>query len=213
MLGDPTVARMFVEDELVIATHNDGKAREIAELLGDYVPKFSTSKELKLPDPPETAKTYVGNAEIKARSAMRHSGKAALADDSGLSVKALGGDPGIYSARWAEQEDGSRDFYMAMDKIRTLLEEGGHRDFRAAFVCVLSLAWPDGHIESFEGKVEGVLTFPPRGDKGFGYDPIFVPHGHTETFAEMEPNQKHAISHRKDAFEQMVEACFTAREL
>lgn len=210
MLSDPKMARFFSEKELVIATHNDGKAKEIAELLGPYVSKFKTSKELKLPDPEETGKTFIANAELKARSAMRHSGQAALADDSGLSVYALDGDPGIYSARWAEKEDGTRDFYWAMDKVKEALSAS--HDKRAAFVCVLSLAWPDGHIESFEGRVEGILSFPPKGDKGFGYDPIFVPNGYIETFAEMEPNQKHEISHRKDAFEKMVEACFLSRD-
>jgi len=210
MYEELSMTRLFTEKELVIATHNDGKAKEIAELLGPYVKNFSTSKDLGLPDPAETADSFVGNAELKARSAMRHSGKVSLADDSGLSVKALGGDPGIYSARWAEKEDGTRDFDWAMEKVRKELEN--HNDSRASFICVLSLAWPDGHIESFEGRVDGVLSFPPKGDKGFGYDPIFIPNGHTETFAEMEPNQKHAISHRKKAFDQLVEACFKPRE-
>ena len=198
--------RKFTEKELVIATHNAGKAREISDLLKPYADRFYTAGELDLPEPEETAETFTGNAELKALAAAKASGKPALADDSGLAVTALGGNPGIYSARWAVIEDGSRDFSFAMEKVRDAL---GHMEDRsAAFVCVLSLAWPDGHVESFEGRVEGELVFPPRGDKGFGYDPIFVPQGYTLTFAEMNPSDKHAISHRADAFKKLVQGCF-----
>ena len=203
------MARVFAEKELVVATHNAGKAREIADLLGPYVPTFYTSKELSLPEPEETETTFVGNAELKARVAAKASGKPALADDSGLSVSALDGDPGIYSARWAEMPDGSRDFDAAMKKVEDAL--GDAEDHRAAFICALSLAWPDGHIETFEGRVDGSLVFPPRGEKGFGYDPIFVPQGYDMTFAEMDSEQKHSISHRNDAFRQLVQACFESK--
>ena len=200
------MARLFDADELVIATHNAGKAREISDLLAPYASKFYTADDLDLPEPEETEKTFIGNAELKALAAAKASGKIALADDSGLAVNALGGDPGIYSARWAVIENGTRDFNYAMDKVRDALD--GVTDRSAAFICVLSMAWPDGHVESFEGRVEGVLEFPPRGEKGFGYDPIFVPNGYDVTFAEMEPQNKHAISHRADAFEKFVAACF-----
>jgi len=203
------MARVFEGSELIVATHNAGKAREIADLLGPYVSKFYTSGELSLPEPEETETTFVGNAELKALTAARVSGKPALADDSGLSVTALGGDPGIYSARWALTPDGERDFGFAMHKVKDAL--GRSEDCSAAFICALSLAWPDGHVETFEGRVVGVLEFPPRGDRGFGYDPIFVPDGYGVTFAEMEPADKHAISHRNDAFQQLVRACFESK--
>lgn len=198
--------RKFDSDKLVIATHNAGKAREISELLSPYVGEFYTAGDLDLPEPDETENTFVGNAELKAIAAAKRSGMPALADDSGLAVNALGGDPGIYSARWAEKEDGSRDFSYAMRRVEDAL--GAGQDRSAYFVCALTLAWPDGHVESFEGRVNGVLEFPPRGEKGFGYDPIFVPDGYDVSFAEMEPDAKHAISHRADAFLQMVKAVF-----
>lgn len=198
--------RKFEASELVIATHNAGKAREISDLLKPYVEKFYTASDLDLDEPEETGKTFIANAELKALAAAKASGKVSLADDSGLSVTALRGDPGIYSARWAEREDGSRDFSYAMEKVQEAL--GDAEDRSAAFICVLSLAWPDGHVESFEGRVEGHIVFPPRGDKGFGYDPIFVPHGYDITFAEMEPEKKHGISHRADAFKKLVSDCF-----
>ena len=207
------MARDFNSDELVIATHNAGKAREIEALLKPYSqPKrFYTANDLDFPEPVENEKTFIGNAELKAVSAAKHTGKPALADDSGLSVEALGGEPGIYSARWALTEDGSRDFSMAMEKIRkALLDKNEEPEgARASFVCVLSLAWPDGHVESFEGAVHGCLSFPPRGDKGFGYDPIFIADGQDVTFAQMEPEAKHAISHRADAFKKFIESCFS----
>ncbi len=200
------MVRVFQEAELVVATHNAGKAREISDLLKPYISQFYTAGDLDLPEPEETETTFVGNAELKAFSAARASGKPALADDSGLSVTALNGDPGIYSARWAGLD---KDFNLAMRKIEEAL--GTAEDRSAAFICALSLAWPDGHVETFEGRVYGVLSFPPRGNKGFGYDPIFVPNGYEVTFAEMEPADKHVISHRADAFKQLVAACFESK--
>lgn len=186
----------------MIATHNPGKVVEIAALLGPYAEKFYSAGELGLPEPDEDALTFKGNAEIKALAAARGSGKVALADDSGLAVAALSGDPGIYSARWAGP---SKDFSIAMDKVQDAL--GDSKDRSAAFICALSMAWPDGHVETFEGRIEGALEFPPRGERGFGYDPIFVPEGHSLTFAEMAPKDKHDMSHRARAFAQLVEAC------
>ncbi|MEM7651102.1 MAG: RdgB/HAM1 family non-canonical purine NTP pyrophosphatase [Pseudomonadota bacterium] len=204
------MARRFDGSELVVATHNAGKAREIADLLGPYISSFYTAGELGLPEPEETEDSFIGNSELKALAAAKASGKPALADDSGLSVTALGGDPGIYSARWAVNDEGVRDFDLAMKRVEEAL--GDSADRSAAFICALSLAWPDGHVETFEGRVEGTLEFPARGEKGFGYDPIFVPNGHSVTFAEMEPVDKHGISHRNDAFTQLVEACFVAQK-
>lgn len=168
--------------------------------------KFFTAADLNLPEPEETGATFKENAELKALAAAKASGKVALADDSGLSVTALGGDPGIYSARWAEKPDGTRDFAYAMEKVRAAL--GNSPDTSAAFICALSLAWPDGRVETVKGRVDGHLSFPPRGDKGFGYDPIFIPNGYDITFAEMEPQAKHAISHRADAFSKLINLFF-----
>lgn len=188
---------------LVAATHNPGKAREIEALLdGHYT--IVTAGELNLPEPDETESTFVGNAMLKARHAAQASGEVALADDSGLSVAALDGAPGIYSARWAGPD---KDFAAAMQKVEEALKaettDDGEVDKRASFICVLSLAWPDGHVQSFEGVVRGQLVFPPRGTRGFGYDPIFVPEGETETFGEMDPDRKHAMSHRAIAFDKL----------
>lgn len=199
--------RTFTEKELVLATHNKGKVREIADLLSPYIDSFVSAGDLGFPVPDETGTTFHENAAIKALASAKASGKVALADDSGFAVSALDGAPGVYSADWAELPDGSRDFLMAMERVNE--EAGDAADRSAAFICVLTLAWPDGHTESFEGCVEGQLSWPPRGDKGFGYDPIFVPGGSDKTFAEMEPAQKHEISHRADAFKKLVEACFT----
>ena len=183
------------DQDLVIASHNSGKVREIAELLKPYAARFYSAAELDLEEPEETASTFVGNALLKARAAAEASGKVALADDSGLSVHALGGDPGIYSARWAGEP---RDFYKAMEKVNNAL--GDSPDRSAAFICVLALAWPDGSVETFEGRVDGKIVWPPRGDQGFGYDPIFVAKGISLSFAEIDPAEKHRISHRADAF-------------
>jgi XTP/dITP diphosphohydrolase len=188
---------------LVIASHNKGKVREIAELLAPFGVEILSAADLGLSEPAETGATFRENAEIKARAAAKASGLPGLADDSGLVVPALGGAPGIRSARWAGP---ARDFRIAMERVER--ELAGKTDRRAHFVCALALAWPDGHCECFEGRVDGTLVWPPRGSRGFGYDPIFVPGGHAETFGEMDPEKKHAISHRADAFRNLVSACF-----
>jgi len=195
--------RRFAGGRLVIASHNRGKLAEIAELLAPRGVETVSAAALGLPEPEETGATFEANAELKARASATAAGLPALADDSGLAVAGLDGAPGIYSARWAGQ---GRDFAAAMRKVETAL--GGNPDRRAAFVCVLSLAWPDGHAETVRGEVEGTLVFPPRGTRGFGYDPIFVPEGGTLTFGEMEPAAKHAISHRAVAFRRLIAACF-----
>ena len=198
------MTRKLEAGRLVIASHNDGKVREIRELLGPYGIEPVSAADLDLPEPEETGTTFVANAELKALQAADLSGLPALADDSGLCVEALNLEPGIFSARWAGE---TKDFAIAMqrveDRFGQLPPETG-RD--AHFVCALALAWPDGHVEWFEGRVDGVLAWPPRGDRGFGYDPMFVPLGGEQTFGEMDPNAKHAISHRAVAFEQLVEA-------
>lgn len=188
---------------MIIASHNQGKVREIRELLAPFAVDVLSAADLGLPEPDETGDTFIANAELKARAAATVAGHPALADDSGLAVTVLNGQPGIYSARWAGP---GKDFALAMDRIQRELE--GLADRRAKFVCALSLAWPDGHCDSFAGEVHGVLTFPPCGAKGFGYDPIFIADGHAVTFAEMEPAAKHAISHRARAFQKLVAACF-----
>jgi len=192
--------------KLVIATHNSGKLREIRALLAPFGIECVGAAELELPEPEEIGNTFVDNAELKAREAADLSGLPALADDSGLSVDALHGMPGIFSARWAEDEAGNRDFGRAMERVAREVEaagpEAGHD---AHFTCVLSLAWPDGTVVSFEAKVFGTLVWPPRGEHGFGYDPMFVPAGYEQTFGEMDPEQKHAISHRAEAFRGLVE--------
>ncbi len=181
---------------LVAATHNAGKAREIHALLdGHYT--VVTAGELNLPEPAETETTFVGNAMLKARHAAQFSGEVSLADDSGLSVAALDGAPGIFSARWGGPE---RDFLSAMKKIETRLDELGSSDRSAWFTSALAVAWPDGPCVVVEGRVDGVVTFPPRGDRGFGYDPIFIPEGYDQTFGEMDPTLKESMSHRTRAF-------------
>ncbi|WP_448191785.1 RdgB/HAM1 family non-canonical purine NTP pyrophosphatase [Azospirillum sp. sgz301742] len=197
-----TTPRHFTGDTLVIATHNPGKVREIADLLRPYAKNFASSIDLGLPEPEETGSTFVANAELKALAAAK-AGHIALADDSGLVVPALGGDPGIYSARWAGP---TKDFRVAMQKVEDGL--AGKSDRSAYFVCALSLAWPDGHVETVEGRCHGTLVWPARGEKGFGYDPIFIPNGYGITFGEMDPAKKHEMSHRADAFRQLVERCF-----
>ena len=198
--------RKLAAGRLVIASHNEGKVREIRALLEPYGIEPVSAGSLGLPEPPETGTTFVANAEIKARSAADLSGLPALADDSGLAVEALNGEPGIYSARWAGER---MDFGLAMRLVHDrLVAAGPDTGHDAHFVCALSLCWPDGHIESFEGRVDGRIAWPPRGDKGFGYDPIFQPIGHDITFGEMEPDAKHAMSHRADAFRKLVAAVF-----
>lgn len=194
--------RLIKGMRLVAATHNPGKAREIAALLdGNY--EIVTAGELNLPEPDETETTFVGNAMLKARHAAALSGEVCLADDSGLSIAALDGAPGIFSARWAGP---SKDFALAMNKVEQRLEESGSKDRKAWFTSALAVAWPDGTCVVVEGRVDGELVFPPRGDRGFGYDPIFMPHGHDLTFGEMEPEAKDAISHRALAFDRLKAA-------
>jgi XTP/dITP diphosphohydrolase len=200
------MARVFTGDRLVIATHNQGKLAEIGELLRPFGTAVIGAVALGLPEPEETGDSFEANAELKALAAATASGLPALADDSGLVVPALGGAPGIYSARWAGPE---RDFGRAMARVEEQLK--GKDDRRAAFVAALALAWPDRHVETFRGEVHGHLVWPPRGTRGFGYDPVFVPAGGHETFGEMEPAAKHAISHRADAFRKLVDACFARR--
>lgn len=202
----PQAIRKLRPGKLVIASHNAGKVREIAALLGPFGINAVSAKELDLPEPEETGTSFFANAEMKARLAADLSGLPALADDSGLCVEALGGDPGVYTANWAETSTG-RDWALAMRKVEDALAAKGPDASRAAhFMCVLSLAWPDGHVESFEGRADGALTWPPRGTVGFGYDPVFVPLGETYTFAELDPAEKDARSHRADAFAKLVAA-------
>ena len=193
--------------QLIIASHNDGKIREINDLVIPYGIEAVSAKKLGLKDPEETEKTFIGNASLKARAASAASNLPALSDDSGLEVALLDGAPGIYSARWAEKKDGTRDFAYGMEKLRQKLAEKGATQSPARFICALCLSWPDGHEEVFEGEVRGIIDFPPRGDKGFGYDPVFTPDGYDITFGEMDPAQKHAMSHRADAFAKLKKAC------
>jgi len=205
------MTRAFGEARLVIASHNAGKLREIAELMRPFGVAVVPAGELGLPEPEENEATFQGNARLKAHAAAKGSGLPALADDSGLAVEALGGAPGIHSARWAETAQG-RDFGHAMRTVWERLEAArAPEPRRATFVCALTLAWPDGHDETFLGTCEGRLVWPPRGERGFGYDPMFLPEGHAVTFGEMEPARKHAMSHRADAFRQLVAACFRER--
>ena len=188
-------------DRLVVASHNPGKVREIKELIAPFGIETLGAAELGLPEPDETGSTFAANATLKAEAAAARSGLASLSDDSGLCVDALGGDPGIYSARWAGPE---KDFRVAMRKIEELLLAQGTPDRRAHFVCALALAVPGQETDVYEGRVFGTLTFPPRGDRGFGYDPLFIPEGYRLTFGEMDPQEKHAMSHRARAFEKFV---------
>jgi len=200
----PQAIRKLAPGKLVIASHNEGKVREIEALLGPYGIQPVSAGALGLPEPDETGTTFVANAELKALQAADLSGLPALADDSGMCVAALNGDPGIFSARWAGP---SKDFGAAMrlveDKVQAL---GPEVDRDASFVCALALAWPDGHVEWFEGRVDGVLVWPPRGEHGFGYDPMFLPDGHDRTFGEMTHDEKTPLSHRAIAFRQLVAA-------
>ncbi len=200
--------RHFEGGRLVIASHNPGKVREIGDLLGPFGAEIISADELGLPEPVEDGATFIANAEIKALAAARASDDVALADDSGLCVAALGGNPGVLSARWAGE---TKDFSIAMGHVEGALADAakaGNPDRSAHFACALTLAWPDGHVESFEGRVDGALVWPMRGHMGFGYDPVFVPDGHEMSFAEMDPAEKHAMSHRARAFEKLVAACF-----
>ena len=198
--------RKLAPGKLVIASHNEGKVREIRALLAPYGIEPVSAGSLGLPEPDETGTSFAANAELKARAAADLSGLPALADDSGLSVEALGGDPGIFSARWAGE---AKDFDMAMRLVEQNIQAAGPEAGRDAhFVCALSLCWPDGHVETFEGRVDGTLVWPPRGSQGFGYDAMFLPLSGEQTFGEMEPDAKHAISHRAVAFHKLVAAIF-----
>jgi XTP/dITP diphosphohydrolase len=197
------VTRKLEAGRLVIASHNAGKVREIGELLAPHGADVVSARTLGLAEPEETGATFGDNARIKALAAAAAAALPALADDSGLAVRALGGEPGIHSARWAGPR---RDFPLAMSKLEQRL--AGESDRAAHFACALALAWPDGHCEQFEGTVYGTLVWPPRGTRGFGYDPMFQPDGYAVTFGEMEPADKHAISHRAAAFRKLVAACF-----
>lgn len=197
------MARRFSGQRLVIASHNLGKVREIADLLAPYGVEPVSAAALELPEAEETGETFAENAEIKAVAAARAARMPALADDSGLAVVALDGAPGVRSARWAGP---AKDFSAAMGRLERELE--GQGDRRAWFACVLALCWPDGHCETFEGRVTGTLVWPPRGDRGFGYDPVFLPDAGARTFGEMDPVAKHAISHRANAFRKLTAACF-----
>jgi XTP/dITP diphosphohydrolase len=197
------MARRFAGGTLVIASHNPGKVREIADLLAPFGVRVATVAALGLSEPEETGTTFADNARLKALAAAQGAGLPALADDSGLEVRALGGRPGVQSARLAGP---GKDFAIAMRRIEDELKNATDR--RANFTCALALCWPDGHCEVFEGRVDGTLVWPPRGARGFGYDPVFVANGHSITFGEMEPEEKHAISHRAEAFRRLVAACF-----
>lgn len=191
----------------MIATHNPGKLTEIAALLAPFGIAATGAAEHDLPVPEETEESFAGNARIKAHAAARGTGLPALADDSGLEVAALDGAPGVHTADWAETGNG-RDFTMAMERLwRTLEAQNAPEPREAAFIATLCLAWPDGHDEVFEGRVAGRVIWPMRGDRGFGFDPVFVPDGESETFGEMAPERKHGMSHRARAFEKLVAAC------
>jgi XTP/dITP diphosphohydrolase len=204
-------ARRKLTGKVVIATHNPGKLAEMRDLLAPHGIETVSAGELKLPEPEETGKTFGENARIKAGAASQRSGLPAFADDSGICVEALGGAPGIHSARWAGP---NKDFPGAMREIQRLLLDKKTSDDRAYFIAALCLAWPDGHVEEFEARVDGTLVFPPRGTAGFGYDPIFLPDGHKLTFGEMSADEKHGLpprgkglSHRARAFVKLADAC------
>ncbi len=202
------MARVFREPRLIVASHNPGKVKEIGDLIRPFGIEAISAGDLGLPEPEETGDSFRANAQLKARAAAQASGEPALADDSGLAVPALGGAPGIYSARWAGPE---KDFAVAIGRVEIALKEAEATDASAYFVCGLALAWPDGDMHYEEGRVNGTLTFPPRGSHGFGYDPIFVPDGYDVTFGEMDPAKKHEISHRADAFAKLTRAVFAGR--
>jgi XTP/dITP diphosphohydrolase len=197
------MARRCEGGRLVVASHNPGKVREIGDLLRPFGFQAIAAAELGLPEPEETGSSFAENAALKARAAALAARLPALADDSGLVVPALEGAPGIYSARWAGPR---KDFAIAMERVQD--ELGASPDRRAHFVCALALGWPDGHVEVFEGRVDGTLVWPPRGSRGFGYDPMFLPEGGVQTFGEMDPAAKHRISHRARAFAKLMAACF-----
>lgn len=201
--------RIFTEPKLLIASHNSDKIREIADLLGPLQISTTSMVALQLDEPEETGTTFVENAKLKAQLGMEATGLPCLGDDSGLVIPALNNQPGIYSARWAMGPDGKRDFSLAINRI--MLEMADKQDLSAYFVCTLCLIWPDGFDVTIEGKAYGHLTFPPRGNNGFGYDPIFIPEGHSKTYGEMTPKQKQSISHRAVAIRKLMQACFLPR--
>lgn len=206
-MSPPADHRRLAPGRLVLATHNAGKVREIGALLAPYGMDVVAAGDLGLPAPAETEDSFAGNALLKARAAALGSGLVALADDSGLCVDALGGAPGVHTADWAETPTG-RDWTLAMTRVEDRLAAlGPDVDRRAAFVCTLALAWPDGATAVFAGRCAGSLVWPPRGTKGFGYDPVFVAEGMTATFAEIAPDEKHRISHRAAAFAELTAAC------
>ena len=202
--------RRLERGRLVLASHNAGKLREVAALVAPHGLEVVSAKELGLSEPEESAGTFLGNAGIKAAAAAGATGLPALADDSGFSVAALGGEPGVRTADWAMRPEGGRDYAMAMATVEERAR--GAADRRAWFTCALVLAWPDGHREGFEGQAHGAWVWPPRGNRGFGYDPMFVPDGHAETFGEMDPELKHAISHRARAFALLARHCLPPAE-
>jgi len=199
------MTRKFIENELVFASHNKGKMKEVGEMFAGKGIKVYSTADFNLESPEETEDNFLGNALIKAKYTAEKTGKPALADDSGFCVEAIDGEPGVYSANWAETENG-RDFDMAMNMVIDKMGESDNKN--ASFVTCLVLYWPDGHYEHVEGRVSGSIVWPPRGDAGFGYDPMFVPEGHTRTFAEMGSDEKNGISHRGRAFEMLMEKCF-----
>ncbi|PRD43467.1 non-canonical purine NTP pyrophosphatase, RdgB/HAM1 family [Phyllobacterium phragmitis] len=203
--------RKLEKGRLVVATHNKGKLREIDDLIGPFGFETQSAGELGLPEPDETGTTFEENAAIKALAAAKATGLPALSDDSGLAIDMLGGAPGVYTANWAERPDGTRDFLFGMRKVEDALQDKGALTpdkRKARFVSVICIAWPDGHTDFYRGEVAGQIVWPPRGDKGFGYDPIFLPDGHERTFGEMQAEEKHgwkpgmaqALSHRARAF-------------
>ncbi len=202
-MGPKQLPRLFTEPRLVIASHNKGKIAEIADLLTPYPVDIISIRKLNLPEPEETGRTFIANAVIKAEAAVAGCGLPSLADDSGLSVEALCGEPGIFSARWAGPD---RDFNLAMTTVNGKLGKNPNR--RAHFVSALAIAWPDGHSESFEGRIYGNMIWPPRGSGGFGYDPMFMPDGYDKTFGEIPYDEKQRISHRAAAFQKLVNGCF-----
>tara|TARA_Y100001970_G_scaffold294127_1_gene447277 strand:- start:123694 stop:124311 length:618 start_codon:yes stop_codon:yes gene_type:complete len=205
------MVRYLKPGKIIVASHNPGKVMEISDLLNPLGYETLSAKELGLMEPEETGKTFIENAEIKAKSAAENTSIPAIADDSGLCVDLLLGEPGIFSARWAGPK---KDFSLAMNKVENALNNKNvdPTGQKAKFVCALSLCWPDGHCENFEGQISGTLSFPPKGKFGFGYDPIFKPLGFDITFGEMDPDKKHSMSHRAEAFNQLVKICISEKK-
>ena len=199
------MTRQLTEPTLIVASHNEGKVREIRELLKVFAITVKSAGELDLPEPDETEETYTGNAILKAKAAAVASGMPALADDSGFELMAINKAPGLYSARWAGPD---KDFGFAMNTVNDAFIASGSDNTHCRFVCALSIVWPDGHDETVEGIIDGDFVWPPRGENGFGYDPVFVLRGETKTFGEVDPEWKHSVSHRAKAFAQLLDRCF-----